>query len=98
MATMRAASYALAVVCALVLGTAAFAQINPFGRSGSGGLTADDLELLEAAASKLYTADNPRVGATESWTNPNTGDTGTVSLIEVFEKDGMPCRKLRHNI
>jgi surface antigen len=42
--------------------------------------------------------DNPRVGATESWNNATSGDSGTVSLLEVFEKDGMPCRKLRHTI
>jgi surface antigen len=98
MITMRAASYTLAVVSALVLSTAAFAQINPFGRAGGGGLTADDLTLLEAASSKLYAVDSPRVGATERWNNPTSGNAGTVSLIEVFEKDGMPCRKLRHNI
>ena len=98
MITMRAFSYALSVASILVFETSVIAQINPFSRSDSGGLTRDDLQLLEAASSRLYEADRPQVGATEKWSNPETGTTGTVSLVEVFDKDGMPCRKLRHDI
>jgi surface antigen len=98
MVIMRAASCALTVATILLLDASAFAQVNPFGRASGGRITNDDLHLIEAAASKLYKADNPQVGASEKWNNPTTGNAGTVSLTQVFEKDGMPCRKLRHRI
>ena len=94
---MRTVSCILAAAMIAVFGASAVAQINPFGRSGSG-VSGDDTKYIEAASSKLYKADNPQVGAVEKWSNPATGNSGTVSLMQVFEKDGMPCRKLRHNI
>ena len=93
---MRTVSCILAAAMIAVFGASAVAQINPFGRSGS--VSGDDTKYIEAASSKIYKADNPQVGAVEKWSNPATGNSGTVSLIQVFEKDGMPCRKLRHNI
>lgn len=98
MITMRTASCALSVTSILVIDAPAVAQINPFARANGGRVTNGELQLIEAASSKLYKTDNPQVGATERWNNPSTGNAGTVSLIQVFEKDGMPCRKLRHRI
>jgi surface antigen len=98
MVMMRAALCALAVASIFVFESSASAQINPFARSSGGSVTKDDLQFIEAASSKLYKTDNPQVGATERWSNPATGNAGTVSLVQVFEKDGMPCRKLRHSI
>ena len=98
MVTMRTVSGVVAAAAILVLSSSAFAQINPFARSSGGDITGDDLKLIDAASSKLYKTDNPKVGASEKWSNPTTGNSGTVSLVQVFEKDGMPCRKLRHSI
>lgn len=93
---MRTVSCILATAM-IAVGASAVAQINPFGHSG-GSVSKDDTKYIEAASSKIYKADNPQIGATEKWSNPATGNSGTVSLMQVFEKDGMPCRKLRHNI
>jgi surface antigen len=94
---MKIISCILAVVMVVAFDAAALAQINPFAR-GDSGVTRDDAKFIEEASSKIYKADNPQVGATEKWSNPGTGNSGTVSLIQLYEKDGMPCRKLRHRI
>lgn len=94
---MRTVSCILAAAMVVAFGTSAIAQINPFARSGSG-ISNDDAKYIEAASSKIYKADDPQVGAIEKWNNPGTGNSGTVSLIQLYEKDGMPCRKLRHRI
>jgi surface antigen len=95
---MRTVSCVLAALTVLVVSSSASAQINPFGRPSGERVTKEDLQLIDAASSKLYKTDNPQVGASERWSNPDTGNSGTVALVQVFDKDGMPCRKLRHQI
>ena len=51
---------------------------------------------MQEAAQPLYTADAPKVGATASWTDSESGDFGTVELVEVFDWQGMSCRKMHH--
>ena len=72
------------------------AQVNPFGDSLD--LKDSDVALLQAAASTLFQDDHARIGQTETWSNPETGNSGTVSLLQLFEHAGMPCRRLRHHI
>ena len=100
MTEVKAALRMLAAVSVLATGAPVFAQgISPFGRySATEHITTEDRRIMESLSAKLYQADNPQIGATEHWSNPKSGNSGTVSLIEVFEKDGMPCRKMRHRI
>lgn len=72
------------------------AQVNPFGDSLD--LKESDIAMLRAAASALFQDDNARVGQTESWSNPKTGNSGAVSLLQLFEHAGMPCKRLQHSI
>lgn len=74
----------------------AAAQVNPFGRDIE--MSRDDMRRLGEAESRLYVQEPPAVGSTETWSNPKTGRSGTVTLIDSFERNGMPCRKLRHDI
>jgi surface antigen len=97
MANIGASICFTAAIAILTMTTPASAQINPFGRYEQP-ITDDDLKLIEAASTKLYKTDNPQVGASEKWSNPSTGNAGTVTLTQIYEKDGMPCRKLRHRI
>jgi len=60
------------------------------------GLTGDDLNLMHAAAAKLY--EGGSVGAVEQWQNPNSNDAGEVKLLQRFESNGMPCRTVDYNI
>jgi surface antigen len=72
------------------------AQVNPFGDSLD--LKDSDIAMLQAAASALFQDDKARLGQTESWSNPKTGNSGAVSLLELFQHAGMPCKRLQHSI
>ena len=96
MANIGASLYLTAAIAILTVVHAATAQINPFSRNQL--ITDEDLQLIDVASRKLYQVDSPQLGATEQWSNPNSGNMGTVTLTQVFEQDGMPCRKLLHRI
>jgi len=89
-----------ALAAAVLVGTLAVpaqAQLSPFKRSGFE-LSEEDLELLGAAAQKLYLDESVPVGTVETWSNPASGNTGSVQLIDTFEHKGLPCRRLQHDI
>jgi surface antigen len=73
------------------------AQINPFRRSVTVALDSDDLQIMNGAASKLAQGSSS-VGQTETWENPKSGRSGSVSLMQTFEKNGMLCQKRRYVI
>jgi surface antigen len=72
------------------------AQVNPFGDSLD--LKDSDVAMLQAAASALFQDDNARIGQTETWSNPKTGNSGAVSLLQLFKRADMPCKRLQHTI
>lgn len=86
-----------AAIAAIVIASQAAYGANPFRGSGFQ-LDERDLPLLDVAARKLYLAEHVEVGAVESWTNPETGNRGTVTLIEIHEYEGLPCRRLQHDV
>ncbi len=83
--------------CLIILASTAvtMAQINPFGRAGTIDLNNDDLQLMNGAASKLG-QENSAIGQTETWQNPKSGRSGSISLMETFQKYGLPCQKRRY--
>ena len=93
---MRALGAAAAAVLWLAAACPAVAQLNTFTEGGLD-LTAEDWELLETAASKLYAEEKP-IGSVESWSNAQSGNHGTIELIRAGERQGMPCRRLQHDI
>jgi surface antigen len=88
---------AAAVIAAFVMAVALAHAANPL-RGSSFQLGEGDRALLETAARNLYTRDGIEVGATEKWENPQTGNSGTVTLIRKHAHQGMPCRLLQHDI
>lgn len=84
---------ATAVVCLWSAG--AHAQINPFRSYKGPVLTKADLEQGIQAADKLLKADEAKVGASETWTGPTSGNSGTLTVQKAFERKGSPCRSLR---
>jgi surface antigen len=89
---------ATAVVMAIVMGGASFSHaVNPFSGS-SFELSESDLDLLEAAAQKLYLVETVEVGAIEAWNNTETGNNGTITLTRKFAYKGLPCHRLQHDI
>jgi hypothetical protein len=60
------------------------------------GLSDDDLNLMHAAAAKLY--EGRSVGTVERWQNPNSNNAGEVKLLQRFESNGMPCSTVDYNV
>ena len=82
----------------LLLGTSiCHAQLNPF-RSGrqSQGLTKADVSLLSATAGQLNETSPLHVGDKKSWTNPDSGDSGDVRVMRIFNAGG--CHTLRYDL
>ncbi len=92
---LRSASVVLVLGGCFIVASTAMAQINPFGRSDTVPLDGEDLQIMSGAASKL-TRKNATVGQIETWQNPKSSRSGSVSLLQTFKKDGMPCQKRRY--
>jgi len=87
----------LILALGLMLSLPAAAQLNSLRRSGVE-LTSEDWEMLETAAAKLYEPEAPQVGAVETWSNAQSGNQGRIELLQTGQYEGMPCRKLQHEI
>lgn len=89
---------AMPAALALDAGPAA-AQISPFGRGPNvQRLTNADRQMLWQTATDLNEAPSARPGDSRSWHNPQSGNSGEVTLDRVFRSDGMPCHALRYAI
>jgi hypothetical protein len=77
----------------------AAAQINPF-RSGrtEAGLSGEDVDLLLSSVNALNRSKDVAVGSSESWRNPATGSRGTSSVIQILNRAGMTCHRVRHEV
>jgi surface antigen len=98
--TLRTTAAALALGGSLVLASAAvtaLAQNSPFGRSDTMDFDNEDLAAINGAASKIGQP-NSKVGQTENWQNPKTGRSGSISLLQTFERYGLPCQKRRYTV
>jgi surface antigen len=71
--------------------------VSPFRGSGID-LSQEDLRLAEAAAKNLYAADIPKIGASEAWSNTRSGNSGTVTLREIYTWQNLPCRRIEHHL
>ncbi len=94
---MPAKVFSLILAVALLGFTSiAAAQMNPFGTSG---FTIDDSDLahMAEAAAPIYNEPPPAPGTKADWSNPDTGNSGTITLIEAFEHQGLPCRKIHYS-
>ena len=55
-----------------------------------------DLKLMEAIGPRLYRKDDAVTGTFETWQNPKNGHSGTIRVLDVFARDGVPCRKVEY--
>jgi surface antigen len=92
MAWFRVPAVALALMLVL-LASDARSQMHPLRELE---LTAEDIELLTTAADHVY--DAGEIGASEAWSNAASGNSGSATLLQVFERDGLPCRRIEHVI
>lgn len=70
------------------------AQLNPFRGSGFE-LNQRDIEEIGAAAQELF-RDNPdaAVGDSVNWENTADGNSGTISIMDSFSYQDLPCFEL----
>lgn len=87
---------AAALVLLLASAVPAAAQLNPFGRIGAT-VTDDDIALARAAVDELR-GETLTVGAESAWQNPATGNRGRLKYLESLTIDGLPCRKIVHQV
>jgi hypothetical protein len=91
---------AIAVLALLLSASAASAQISPFrGASRHGeGLNKDDVSMLAGATEQLNEAQSLQTGDTREWSNPKTGNSGTVTAIRIFNTKGLACHSVRYDL
>ena len=80
------------LLMAICLSQPAFAQINPFRGSVGTPLSAADIAALTDATNRLLDRPNLSVGDTESWSNPQSGASGSVAAGSAEQRDGLTCR------
>jgi surface antigen len=85
----------------LITGVVATAQpsfaaglTNPFSRYGREPLNATDSQLLIGAVSKAL--DEKKAGATATWSDAATGRSGQATVLQVYQKNGADCGKVKH--
>ena len=77
---------------------AAWTTLGTVGNIGGPGLTKADTTQLKAAARKLLQDDKGAVGASESWANPTSGRSGTLTVQAKLTKKGYDCRTIQSNL
>ncbi len=82
----------------LLISGHASAQINPFGGAQGVTLSNDDFAIMSRAADKLLARPHLAVGSNESWKNPATGSTGTVSIQGNFARKALACHTLGYQV
>ena len=90
-------SGALAAALLLAGISASAAQINPFrSNSQATGLTKADVGMLSTTTGLVNRKEPVKVGDTEDWSNPSSGNSGKVTVTRLFHYNGMECHGLRY--
>ena len=92
-------SFFLAVLAVVLLAPdLASAQINPFGGAQGMTLSNDDFATMSHAVERLLARPKLHVGSSESWKNPHTGSTGTISVQNYFSRKSLVCHTLGYQV
>jgi len=84
------------LLIAACLSQPSFAQINPFRGSRATPLNADDIAALTEATNRLLDRPQLTTGGTETWNNPKSGSSGTVTAGKVVQRKGLMCRAVTY--
>jgi surface antigen len=81
-----------AIIC-VIAGTASAqrAGMNPLRQLP---LTQQDMAAVAEVVGQL--TEEERVGESAEWSNPASGNSGTATLLELFEENGYHCRRVAH--
>jgi surface antigen len=81
---------------AVCLSQPVLAQINPFRGSRGTPLDAADLTALTDATNRLLDRPQLASGGTETWSNPQSGASGTVTAGSPVQRKGLACRVVNY--
>ena len=84
------------LLIAAISSQVAFAQINPFRGSSGTPLNAADIAALTAATDRLLDRPGLVAGGTDTWSNPQSGASGTVTAGNAAQRKGLACRVMRY--
>jgi surface antigen len=88
----------MATVLLLAGLSASSAQINPFrSNNQTNGLTKADVGMLSTTTGLVNKKEPVKVGDTEDWSNPASGNSGKVTVTRLFRSSGMECHSLRYD-
>jgi surface antigen len=86
----------LLLLIAACLSQPAIAQINPFRGSSGTPLNAADITALTDATNRLLDRPDLVAGGIETWSNPQSGASGTVTAGNAVQRKGLACRVVRY--
>jgi hypothetical protein len=59
-------------------------------------LTRADLDMIKASlAQRIH---NQRLGASTSWSNPESGNSGSMTLLKIFARQGRRCEQIEYRM
>jgi surface antigen len=88
----------LPLLIATFLAQPALAQINPFRNSSATPLNSADISALSDATNRLLDKPHLASGNTETWNNPASGASGTVTAGDTTHRKGLACRIMRYEV
>ena len=89
----------LAALAATAILGSAHAQLNPYGGLAfEPELTSDDLRMVLLSGDAVNQIPSPTSGETRAWNNPQSGNSGAVTLESAFRTNDMSCHRLRYSI
>jgi surface antigen len=77
----------------LCAATHAQSMMDPLGELA---LSNEDFAMVDHAIGGLY--DAGKIGVTQTWSNPKSGNSGSVTILNTFEYQGLPCRTVEHTV
>jgi surface antigen len=86
------------LMIAACLSQPAFAQINPFRGTRATPLNSDDIAALTDATNRLLDRPGLATGAKETWSNPKSGASGTVTAGTATKQKGLACRVMHYGL
>src|ERR1700730_15507208 len=84
-------------VC-FILSAAAQAQVIPFAGNFGQGLAPSDNQMIFESVARLNAVEPSKVGLSDSWSNPETKNSGPSTILRVFHSGGMAGHLVRHQI
>ena len=87
----------LLIILALLLGLSVTGHAQVLGFFGDKSPVLDRADLIQAdqAARRLLRPQPAALGTSETWAEPTSGDSGTLTLERAYQSHGRNCRAVR---